>query len=174
MSAINNSFNAVNCTILGIDPGYDRLGWAVASRNQDKWEKVELGCIITDRSKKMVERYQQIESELQKLIDQFKPTQTAIETLFFANNITTAMKVAEVRGIIIASLLRNNLPVNQYNPMKIKETVTGNGRADKKAIKKMVQLEFKLQDTTVLDDALDALGIVLTHFILSKNARFYA
>ncbi len=170
------NFDAGLTTILGIDPGYDRLGWAVAAHDQAQWQNINLGCITTDRSKSMTERYQQLESGLQKIIDQYQPTQAAVETLFFANNTTTALKVAEARGIILAVLMRNKITISQYNPMHIKETVTGNGRADKKAMKKMINLEFDLppSEKKVLDDAIDALGAVLTHFILSKNKKFYA
>jgi crossover junction endodeoxyribonuclease RuvC len=84
------------------------------------------------------------------------------------------MQVAESRGIILAALIRNKLPITQYNPMEIKETVTGNGRADKKAVEKMIRMEFKLRDKKVLDDAIDALAVVLTHSIRSCNHKYYA
>lgn len=161
-------------TILGIDPGYDRLGWAVAVRQGQQWGKVELGCIETNRKQSTNLRYKQLETDLQTVIEKYSPTQAAVETLFFANNVTTAMKVAETRGIIIAMLMRNQLPISQYNPMKIKETVTGNGKADKKAIEKMVRMEFSLNNNKILDDALDALAVVLTHQVLSKNLQYYA
>ncbi len=160
--------------ILGIDPGYDRLGWAIAVPNQGSWHKVELGCIETNRDQSLAKRYQQLEQNLQKVIDQHQPTQAAVETLFFAQNTTTALKVAEVRGIILAILIRNQLKIEQYNPMKIKQTVTGNGKADKKAVEKMIRLEFKLNQDQILDDAIDALAVAFTHHILAKNMKYYA
>jgi len=161
-------------TILGIDPGFDRLGWAVAKRQGEQWSAVELGCIETNRQQSTTQRYQQLETDLQAVINKYQPTQTAVETLFFANNVTTAMRVSETRGIIIALLMRNQLLISQYNPMKIKEAVTGDGKADKKAVEKMVRIEFGLTDKKVLDDAIDALAVVLTHQILSKNLKYYA
>ncbi len=162
-----------NEIILGIDPGYDRLGWAIAQNNSG-WTNIKLGCIETNRTQTIIQRYQQLELDLQKIIDQYRPTQAAVETLFFANNVTTAMKVAEVRGIVLAILIRNNLAISQYNPMQIKETVTGTGKADKKAVEKMVRLEFKIAEKNILDDALDALAVVFTHYILSRNMKYYA
>lgn len=160
--------------ILGIDPGYDRLGWAVAASTTAGWENIQLGCIQTNRQDKLIDRYKQLEKELQAIIDQYKPTQAGIETVYFANNTTTAMKIAEVRGIIIACLLRNNIQLEQYNPVKIKQAMTGNGKADKKAIEKMVKMEFKLDDQPYLDDALDALAVLFTHHLYQRNKKFLA
>jgi crossover junction endodeoxyribonuclease RuvC len=161
-------------TILGIDPGYGRLGWAIGKKVGAGWDTPELGCIETAAHLNTYQRYQQLEDKLQKVINKYKPDEAALETLFFSNNQKTAMQVAESRGIILAALIRNKLPITQYNPMEIKETVTGNGRADKKAVEKMIRMEFKLRDKKVLDDAIDALAVVLTHSIRSCNHKYYA
>lgn len=160
--------------VLGIDPGYDRLGWAVASYADSGWQNIQLGCIQTNRKDKLIDRYKQLEKELQEIIDRYRPSQAGIETLYFANNTTTALKIAEARGIIIACLLRNNIEVEQYNPVKIKQAMTGNGNADKKAMEKMVKMEFKLDDDPFLDDALDALAVLFTHHLYQRNKRFLA
>jgi len=160
--------------ILGIDPGYGRLGWAIGISTDLGWGTIKLGCIQTSKSTPLLERYSQLEKAFQKIIQDNQPTEAAVETLFFSNNVKTAMQVAETRGIILACLLRNKLKIAQYNPMQIKETVTGNGRADKKAVEKMVRLEFKLTGEKVLDDAIDALATVLTHRIRSQNLKYYA
>lgn len=161
-------------TILGIDPGYGRLGWAIGRHNGTSWENLVLDCIETSSKAEPLERYQQLEKELQEVIDEHQPQEAAVETLFFANNRKTAMKVAESRGIILATLIRNQLPVKQYNPMEIKETVTGYGKADKKAVEKMIRMEFNLRQEKILDDALDALAVVLTHKIRSRTNKYYA
>jgi crossover junction endodeoxyribonuclease RuvC len=161
-------------TILGIDPGYGRLGWAIGKQAGAGWDTPELACVETAVDLDIYQRYQQLENELQKVIDKYQPDEAAIETLFFSNNQKTAMQVAESRGIILAALIRNKLPITQYNPMEIKETVTGNGRADKKAVEKMIRMEFKLGDKKVLDDAIDALAVVLTHSIRRRNNKYYA
>lgn len=172
----NKNYDQKSEIILGIDPGYDRLGWAIAIYSNNKYSQVKFGCIQTNRHQDIIQRYQQIEDDLQQLIDLHQPTQAAVETLFFANNVTTAMKVAETRGIILALLMRNKLDISQYNPMQIKEAVTGNGQADKKAVEKMVKMEFKFNDKKekVIDDAIDALAVIFTHCLLKKNMKYYA
>lgn len=159
---------------LGIDPGYDRLGWAVATRSEIGWEEVQLGCIQTDRQLPLIKRYQQLETQLQQVIDCHRPQEAAIETLYFANNTTTALKIAEVRGLIIACLLRNQVNIQQYNPVKIKQAVTGNGKADKRAMTKMIKLEFKLKDGAILDDAIDALAVLFTHYLYGRSSKMLA
>ncbi len=161
-------------TILGIDPGYGRLGWAIGRHNGTSWDNLVLDCIETSSKADPLDRYRKLEEELQKVIDQHHPQEAAVETLFFANNRKTAMKVAESRGIILATLIRNQLPVAQYNPMEIKETVTGYGKADKKAVEKILRMEFNLRQEEILDDALDALAVVLTHNIRSRTNKYYA
>jgi len=160
--------------LLGIDPGYDRLGWAVAKRTNLGWKNVHLGCIQTDKRLNIIQRYQILEKELQKIINKYQPVEAGVETLFFAKNTTSALKVAEVRGLIIACLLRNNIKIEQYNPVKIKEAVTGSGKADKKAIAKMIHLEFKLDTGEILDDAIDALAVLFTHQLYNRNLKFIA
>lgn len=171
---MSNCVTSTLPVILGIDPGYDRLGWAVGQKSDVGWDNIQLGCIQTDRKLEIIERYQVLERELQKIIDQFKPSQAAIETLYFANNTTTALKIAEVRGLIIACLLRNKIAIFQYNPVKIKEAVTGNGKADKKAVAKMIEMEFKLGQHHQLDDAIDALAVLFTHQLFQRSYKFLA
>ena len=161
-------------TILGIDPGYGRLGWAIGQKSGAGWSQVELGCIQTPKTQNLFERYLVLEEELQQGIEQYQPQEAAIETLFFSKNRKTAMEVSESRGVVLACLIRNKLKISQYAPNQIKQTVTGYGRADKKAVEKMIRMEFKLRNKKILDDAIDALAIVLTHTIQSKNQNFYA
>lgn len=161
-------------TIIGIDPGYGRLGWAVATIDGESWKKIDLGCIQTEAKQDLFDRYLEMEQQLQTIIDQFNPTETAIESLFFFSNQKTALKVSESRGIVIACLMRNQLKISQYTPLQIKETVTGYGRADKKAVEKMVRMEFQLRDKKIIDDAIDALAVILTHSIRSRNQKYYA
>lgn len=157
----------INNVTLAIDPGYDRIGWAVGEGKGDKPKVLGYGCIQTLKTDTLTKRYRQLEVDLQKIIDQYQPTKLAIETLFFSKNTTTALKVAEARGIIIGNCVRNNLDVFEYHPNTIKLTVTGNGKADKKAMEKMVRLQLPLPATKIIDDAIDALAILLTHAIVS-------
>lgn len=152
--------------ILGIDPGYDRVGWAIGKRGtkttSGKFECVALGCIQTDKNETIFVRFKKIQSDLKEIIAHFKPTQLAIETVYFAKNKKTAMRVSEARGVIIGTCLDAGLEVLEYDPVEIKLAVTGNGRADKEAVEKMVRLQVNGSVNTFIDDALDAVAIAMT------------
>jgi crossover junction endodeoxyribonuclease RuvC len=155
-----------NPIIIGIDPGYDRLGWAVAQCGSGGWQIFEHGCIITDRQGKIEQRYQQILEDLTAIIERHHPDEAAIETLFWFKNQSTAMQVSEARGLILATLLKAGLKISQYTPLQIKQAVTGYGRADKKAVEKMVRLELAIDQNRakdILDDTFDALALILCH-----------
>jgi len=155
-----------NPIIIGIDPGYDRLGWAIARYGNNAWQIFEHGCIITDRQGKIEDRYQQILEDLTAIIKRHQPEEAAIETLFWFKNQSTAMQVSEARGLILATLLKAGLKISQYTPLQIKQAVTGYGRADKKAVEKMVRLELAIDQNSakeILDDTFDALALLICH-----------
>ena len=155
-----------NPIIIGIDPGYDRLGWAVGQSGPNGWQILDQGCIITNRQGLIEERYQQILTDLAAIIERYHPEEAAIETLFWFKNQTTAMQVSEARGLIMATLLRAGLKISQYTPLQIKQAVTGYGRADKKAVEKMVRLELAIDQNRakdIFDDTFDALALLLCH-----------
>ena len=155
--------------ILAIDPGYDRCGWAVMSSNP-KAEVIFYGCIVTDKKADFFDRLSQVITELGQVIAAHETTELAIETLFFSKNVKTAMRVAETRGAISALCLINAMKIFEYSPVQIKQAVTGNGKADKKSVEKMVRLQLKIPKTEkLLDDTLDALGIGLTHQACRKT-----
>jgi len=156
--------------ILAIDPGYDRLGWAVGYQDKRHPQVIALGCIQTDKNQPIFRRYQQISQELEKLIKQYQPVVAAIEELYFSKNTKTAMRVSEARGATIQVLLNHQLAIFEYGPTTIKQVVTGDGRANKKAIAKMVKLQLKLDDQ-MIDDALDAAACYLTHVLLQRKTQ---
>lgn len=149
--------------IIAIDPGYDRVGWSVGTKTGAQLTVVEYGIIQTQKSASIFERYHQIETELEAIVSRHQPDEAALETLFFSKNQTTAMRVAEARGLILATLIRRDIHCFEYGPGQIKQAVTGYGKADKKAIEKMVRLQLKLPTAKLVDDTLDALAILLTH-----------
>ena len=155
-----------NPIIIGIDPGYDRLGWAVAQKNPGAWHIFDQGCIVTDRQEQIEERFQQILDELSAIIQRYQPQEAAVETLFWFKNQSSAMKVSEARGLIIANLLDAGIEISQYTPLQIKQAITGYGRADKKAVEKMVRLELAIDQNeakNIIDDTFDALALVICH-----------
>lgn len=151
--------------IIGIDPGYDRVGYAIGTKNKAKntFTCLTLGCIQTDSAQTIFQRYQAIQNQLEELLIQYQPTQLAIETLFFSKNKTTALRVSEARGVIIATCLQHDIEVFEYSPGAVKLAVTGSGSADKRAVEKMVRMQVDSDIGTHLDDTLDAVAIALTH-----------
>lgn len=157
-------------TILGIDPGYDRVGWAIGSKTQNGMSPVAFGCIQTESHASIWVRYQQIITDLRAILKQYKPDHLAIEELFFSKNVSTAIRVSEARGVIIAAALGFNIEIFEYKPNTIKLAVTGDGQASKAAVSRMVSLQLKLTNQIgkknhALDDATDALAIALTHAV---------
>lgn len=159
---------SVNQTILGIDPGYDRLGWAVGTAQGNNWRDIHHGVIQTDKKAAIVERYQQLDKELKEVIKNYQPTVAVIESLFFFKNQTTVMKVSEARGVIISACLSQNLEIAEFTPLQIKQAVTGYGRADKKAVEKMMRIQLNLTNDKIIDDAIDALAVMLTYRVQNK------
>jgi len=150
-------------TVIGIDPGYDRVGWCIGQIIAGQFQLTIYGCIETTGMKDIMQRFQKIDSELTAFIEKYRPTEAAIETLFFSSNKTTAMRVSEARGVILSALFRHHVKINEYNPMAMKVAVTGNGKADKSDIARMLHLQFRLDNDKILDDALDAIGMAITH-----------
>ncbi len=158
----------VAITLLGIDPGYDRVGWAIGQVTGAQIVALDFGCIETDKTQTLIERYHQIDRELTQVIQKYQPSEAAVESLFFFKNQTTAMHVSEARGVIISCLFRYQVGFAEYTPLQIKQAVAGFGRADKQAVDKMVRLQLKLDERQpsgkkVLDDTMDALAIMITH-----------
>ncbi len=151
-------------TVLGIDPGYDRIGWAVGTARGQVVQVVEYGCIVTTKTYALFERYRELDSALAEIIARLHPTEVALESLFFFRNKTTALTVSEARGVLISRCLQNNLGIFEYTPMQVKQSVTGSGRADKNSVAKMVRLQGHIPPSTkLLDDTTDAIAVLLTH-----------
>lgn len=151
--------------VLGIDPGYERLGIAVIEKNSSSRDKEKLlfsECFKTSAKKEFSERLLEIGVEVKKIIKKYKPKVLAIETLFLNTNQKTVMRVAEVRGAIIYEARSAGLNIFEVSPPQIKMATTGYGRADKEQIKKMVKLLVKVEEKVTSDDELDAIAIAIT------------
>jgi len=159
--------------ILGIDPGYDRLGVAIIEKPlKGKEIVVYSDCFMTCRTDSIYERLTQVGTEVERLISTFKPDVVALETLFVTKNQKTAMHVAEARGIIIYAASKENIPVAEYSPMQIKMAVTGDGTSDKQRIIRMLGLLVALPKKKAVDDEYDAIAVALTHSALSTSPRY--
>jgi crossover junction endodeoxyribonuclease RuvC len=148
--------------ILGIDPGYDRVGWAVLDTGHNTQTLLASGCIETP-SRAIFDRYSNIFHTLVNIVKEWQPAECGIESLFFERNVTTAIRVSEARGVVIAALLEHGVSIHEYTPLQIKAAVTGNGRATKPEVWRMVKLLTKLETMPKLDDEVDAIAAALCH-----------
>lgn len=154
--------------ILGIDPGTGILGFGVVDSVKGKLQLVDGGVIRTPVKEDDAVRLQTIYEELSDIIAATKPDVMAVEKLFFAQNVTTAMTVAQARGVVLLAAMQAGLKIAEYTPLQIKQALTGYGRAEKKQIQEMVRIILGLKDVPKPDDCADALACALTH---SQNLR---
>ncbi|OGH64305.1 MAG: crossover junction endodeoxyribonuclease RuvC [Candidatus Magasanikbacteria bacterium RIFCSPHIGHO2_01_FULL_41_23] len=148
--------------ILGIDPGFGRVGVGIIEERGREWVAVYYGCIQTDPKKLFIERLLEIHNTLTKIITQHKPAFAAVEELFFYKNVTTAIQVGQARGVILLTLAQAGIVTHEFTPLEIKQTITGYGRAEKSQIQKMVRVLLHLDKKAIQDDAADALAVALT------------
>ncbi len=148
--------------VIGIDPGYERLGIAILEKENNKDILIHSECFQTDKKEDHSKRLFAIYKKLKEVIEEFKPDTGALETLFFANNQKTALKVAEVRGVILAVFENYNLNIQEFSPGAIKIGVTGYGKSDKTAVTKMIPLLVKIDKKIKFDDEFDAIAVGIT------------
>ena len=157
--------------ILGVDPGYERLGIAVLERGKkgEKEKVIFSECFKTSAKLDFPERLAQVGSEIKKVIKEYKPEMLAIETLFLTTNHKTVMRVAEARGVIIYEAKAGRLEIFEASPPQIKLAVASTGRADKEQVIKMVRMLVELDKSKNSDDELDAIAIALTAFAHTRK-----
>ncbi len=169
--------------ILGIDPGYDRLGIAVLEKPA-KGKEVLLysSCFTTSKKDSIYDRFAAIANEVHSVVEKYTPDVLALETLFITKNQKTGMRVAEARGIIMIEAIRRGIPVFEYGPMQIKLAVTGDGASDKLRMTKMVRVLLAMNTPDKrgrtdkkpaiepkLDDEYDAIAVALAHGALMHS-----
>ncbi|MBP9771716.1 MAG: crossover junction endodeoxyribonuclease RuvC [Candidatus Pacebacteria bacterium] len=154
--------------VLGIDPGYDRLGIALLSGDASKQTYVHSEC-FTPAKGEFLDRLYSAGEKIREVIAIHKPSSLAIESLFVTNNQKTAMRVGELRGVILYEARRAGLSVAEYGPSQIKLAVTGYGKSDKDSVTDMVKRLVKIPDEKRLDDEYDAIAVAITHLACGKK-----
>lgn len=144
-------------TILGIDPGTNKVGYGIIKKDKNQFLLINYGC-FNIKSKSINENLVKIQKEIEKLIQIYKPNIAAIEQIFFFKNKKTAINIAQSRGVIITTLMKANIEIKEFTPLQIKQSVCGYGKADKNQVQKMIKLIFKLKDVPKPDDAADAIA----------------
>ena len=154
--------------IIGIDPGTGILGFGVVDYHRGKTTMVTAGVITTPAHTPLDERLEEIFDGLTEIIAETNPDVMSIEKLFFSQNVTTAISVAQARGVAMLTGRRAKLPIAEYTPQQIKQTLTGYGKADKKQMQEMVRMQLGLTETPKPDDCADALATAITHAMMSR------
>lgn len=149
--------------VIGIDPGTAITGWGVVEGEGDDLVLIAHGAITTAAGTPLPQRLQTIYRDLSAIVQQWQPTTSAIEELFFSKNAKTALAVGHGRGAAMLALANADLPISEYKPLEVKQAITGHGGADKLQMQHMVKLLLKLDDIPRPDDAADALAVAICH-----------
>ena len=161
--------------ILGIDPGLAIVGWGVVEYKNTKFRTIAYGSVQTPAGMRTEARLKAIYEGICELIEKYRPEAMAVEELFFTNNVTTGIRVAEARGIILLAAEQAGLQIQEYTPMQVKQAVVGYGRAEKKQVITMVTMLLGLPKPPSPDDTADALAIAICHAHsgCSRLANYY-
>ncbi len=157
--------------IIGIDPGTGILGFGVIDIDGSKTTMVDAGVITTPAHTPLPIRLKDIFDSLTEIVAETKPTTMAIEKLFFNQNVTTAMSVAQARGVAMLVGQRAGLRIEEYTPLQIKQSITGYGKADKKQVQEMVRIQLGLKNVPKPDDCADALAAAIMCGFVMKSTN---
>ncbi|MEA4947491.1 MAG: crossover junction endodeoxyribonuclease RuvC [Oscillospiraceae bacterium] len=149
--------------ILGVDPGIATVGFGVVEFDRENYTLQKCGVITTPAHTSLSSRLNQIYDDMTELIGSFRPDCLSVEELFFNTNITTGISVAHGRGVILLAAYKSNVPVYEYTPLQVKQSVVGYGRAEKKQVMDMVRRICALKAVPRPDDAADAVALALCH-----------
>ena len=149
--------------LLGIDPGLAIVGWGVVDYQNNRFRPIAYGSIQTPAGMETADRLTLIHRDLAAIIDKYRPAQMAVEELFFTKNITTGIRVAEARGVILMTAREKGLSLAEYTPNQVKQAVVGYGSADKRQVIAMVTRILGLPEPPKPDDTADALAIAICH-----------
>lgn len=157
--------------VLGIDPGTGICGFGVVQYVTHKQPRmITAGVITTPAHTPLADRLLDIYDSLNQIIDETHPDEVSIEKLYFNQNITTGITVAEARGVCILVARQHNIPIAEYTPLQIKQTLTGYGRAKKKDMQEAVRVYLNMEQIVKPDDAADALAAAITHALMTRIA----
>ncbi len=149
--------------ILGIDPGYAIVGYGIVDYNRCRFSVAGYGAITTKAGIPFESRLADIYSDMNEIITKYKPDAMSIEKLYFNTNTTTAIDVAQARGVIVLSAKQNGVAISEYTPLQVKQAITGYGRAEKHQVMEMVKNFLKLSKVPKPDDTSDALALAICH-----------
>jgi crossover junction endodeoxyribonuclease RuvC len=149
--------------ILGIDPGTQLLGYALLKIDGNKQQVLLMDVLKLTQHKDIYERLEKIHTKICELIKLYKPNTFAIEAPFFGKNVQSMLKLGRAQGVAIAAAMQAGIGVTEYSPKKVKQSVTGNGNADKEQVWKMLQMTLNIEEKPQYFDATDALAVAMCH-----------
>ena len=149
--------------ILGIDPGMAIVGYSIVDYDGKNIELEHSGSIQTPKGERESARLLEIFNDMTSIVEKYNPDVCAIEKLFFFRNQTTGMPVAHARGVILTVLEKFGIPIYEYTPMEVKQILTGYGRASKKEVEQMVNIELESEKLPKLDDTVDSIAIAISY-----------
>lgn len=149
--------------VLGIDPGYAIVGYGVVEYKNNRFRMMDYGAITTDAKTPFTDRLEHIYDEAMALMDRCSPDAMSIEKLYFNTNQTTAIDVAQARGVLMLAAKKHGLDIGEYTPLQVKQSVVGYGRAEKKQVQEMSRIMLGLEKLPKPDDAADALAMAICH-----------
>ncbi len=158
--------------ILGIDPGYAIVGFGVLDYDGRSFQVVNFGAITTPAGMEFANRLEIIYRDMQEIISTYKPEALSMEKLFFNTNTTTAIDVAQARGVIMLACKQAGMTVNEYTPLQVKSSMVGYGRAEKHQVQEMVRTYLHLKEVPKPDDTADALALAITHAHNSSQVAY--
>ena len=149
--------------ILGIDPGYAIVGWGIIDYTANRFSVIYQGAVTTEAKTPFNERLEAVYDGVEDIIKRYKPSALAIEKLFYNTNAKTVIDVAQARGVINLAAVKNGVPIFEYTPLQVKQSVVGYGRAEKKQVQEMTRVILKLEKIPKPDDTADALAMAICH-----------
>ncbi len=149
--------------ILGIDPGYAIVGWGVIEYTSNRFTVVDYGAVTTEAGTPFNDRLKAVYDGINSIMKRYSPEALSIEKLFYNTNAKTVIDVAQARGVINLAAVQNNIPIFEYTPLQVKQSVVGYGRAEKKQVQEMTRVILKLAKIPKPDDTADALAMAICH-----------
>lgn len=159
--------------IIGIDPGLSATGYGIIDIKKNRISHVCHGVIRTSPKDSTGERLIVLNNKLRQVLVQMKPDEASVELIYFAKNMKTAIPVAQARGVILLTLAQAGIPVKEYTPLEVKQSVAGRGRADKTQVQNMIKLILQLEEIPSPDHAADALAIAYCHSSHFVTERYF-
>ncbi|MEO6167155.1 MAG: crossover junction endodeoxyribonuclease RuvC [Chitinophagales bacterium] len=155
--------------ILGVDPGTNILGYSVVEIYKNEMKLIEINVLRMDKAPDHYQKLKEIFEGIRKVVRKFKPTEMAIESPFFGKNVQSMLKLGRAQGVAITVALSENVPVFEYSPRKIKQSITGNGNASKEQVAAILSHLLQFDHQYLLLDATDALGVAVCHHFQNKT-----